>query len=217
MTEAERQQQLEKAILYLRHRLQKGFLSRDQAPQESEMAAMADLFTQLEAYENLEPFIIRKTKIHKVLKAIVKLASVPKDDEYNFKKRSSAMLEVWNKRMEDSGDTAPESAVEPKSAVDEKSLESNGETKHEATVAGLSAENNDIIHAESIQDIAEKAEEKAIENADEIEQKLEDTKDAVASPPDVADRVVPLPDVSDAKDTTDLDVSMPPAPSAAAS
>lgn len=64
LTEAERLDQREKAILYLRHRLQKGFLSRDQAPKEEEMSAMAEFFGQLEKYENLEPSIIRTTKIH---------------------------------------------------------------------------------------------------------------------------------------------------------
>ena len=60
------------------------------------MPGMAEFFSQLEAYNDLEASIIRGTKIHKVLKAIVKLASVPKDDEFHFKKRSSALLEVWN-------------------------------------------------------------------------------------------------------------------------
>ena len=135
MTEAEKMQQREKAVLYLRHRLQKGFLSRDQAPQEAEMAAMADFFSQLEAYENLEPSIIRATKVHKVLKAIVKLSSIPKDEQFNFKKRSAAMLEIWNKRMEADGDVAPPSATEPKPPTplpvhekkDEKTPETNGE------------------------------------------------------------------------------------------
>lgn len=131
LTEAERAAQREKAILYLRHRLQKGFLSRDQAPQESEMAGMADFFTQLETYENLEPSIIRLTKIHKVLKAIVKLASVPKDDEYNFKKRSSVLLDIWNRRMEADGDAVPQSAVDEKkpNGETEPSSEAPVETK----------------------------------------------------------------------------------------
>lgn len=104
MTDEERLATREKAVLYLRHRLQKGFLARDSTPKEDEMASMADHFGQLEAYDNLEPSIIRTTKIHKVLKAIVKLASVPKDDEFQFKKRSSVMLEMWNKRLETDGD-----------------------------------------------------------------------------------------------------------------
>ncbi|KAK5135348.1 hypothetical protein LTR08_005290 [Meristemomyces frigidus] len=134
MTEADRLAQREKAVLYLRHRLQKGFLSRDQAPQETEMSTMADFFTQLENYENLEPAIIRTTKIHKVLKAIVKLSTIPKDEDFNFKKRSAALLEIWNKRMEADGEGGPAAADEPKSAApeekaEEKALKTNGEAK----------------------------------------------------------------------------------------
>lgn len=127
MTDEERLAQREKAVLYLRHRLQKGFLSRDQAPKEDEMASMAEFFTQLEGYENLEPSIIRVTKIHKVLKAIVKLASVPKDDEFSFKTRSSAMLEIWNKRLEADGDAPAGSGDKEKSAAPAEASATNGE------------------------------------------------------------------------------------------
>ena len=174
VTEAEKLANRERGVLYLRHRLQKGFLSRDQVPQESEMDSMAVFFTQLEGYNDLEPSIIRNTKIHKVLKAIVKLASVPKDDEYNFKKRSSAMLEVWNKRMETDNEPAPLSAVEPTAA--DKMPETNGE---------------ELVEKE---DEDEKVvEEKAVENADELDEKVE----AVAPVDDaeLADTVLDEPEV----------------------
>lgn len=178
MTEAEKQQQREKAVLYLRHRLQKGFLSRDQAPQESEMAAMADFFSQLESYENLEPVIIRATKVHKVLKAIVKLASIPKDDEYNFKKRSTSMLEIWNKRMDAETESAPASAVEPSKPsslpVEEtKEPETNGEKAEET------AKEEPETKEGAEMDVGEKAEE-AAEQLDEkiqpasVEEKTEE-------------------------------------------
>jgi hypothetical protein len=41
------------------------------------------------------------TRIHKVLKAIVKLAFIPKDEEFELKRRIVELLEIWNKRMED--------------------------------------------------------------------------------------------------------------------
>lgn len=141
MTEEEKRAQREKTVLYLRHRLQKGFLSRDQAPQESEMSNMADFFMQLESFENLEPSIIRTTKIHKVLKAIVKLATIPREEEFNFKKRSAALLEVWNKRMEADSEAAQVSASEPKSApvegkpeTEQESPKTNGENKTDELV-----------------------------------------------------------------------------------
>lgn len=131
MNEAERLQQREKAVLYLRHRLQKGFLTRDTPPKEEEMATMAEFFNQLESYDNLEQSVIRATKIHKVLKGIVKLDTLPDGDEHNFKKRSAALLEAWNKRMEAETKSTPASAVEPPKpstvVVPARTAETNGE------------------------------------------------------------------------------------------
>ena len=188
MSEAERLQQREKAVLYLRHRLQKGFLSRDQAPQEGEMAGMAEFFSQLEGYENLEPSIIRVTKIHKVLKAIVKLSSIPKDEEFQFKKRSSAMLEIWNKRMEAEGDAAPKSAGLPEEK--EKAPEANGVKEESAAPAKSETPKVDVEEAakegaekaaepEKVDDLAEKVEEKA-EEAVPAEEKKEPAPEASA-------------------------------------
>ena len=192
MTEAERMQQRERAVLYLRHRLQKGFLSRDQAPQEAEMPAMADFFSQLEAYENLEPSIIRATKVHKVLKAIVKVQSIPKDEEFNFKKRSAATLEIWNKRMEaETADSAPPSAVEaPKPvALAEKKEEEKEEEKASKPDNPAPAEVKDESETKEGAEKVE-VEEKAEEAAEKLEEKIEsapapadDKMDVVQEPP----------------------------------
>ncbi|EEQ84780.1 PWWP domain-containing protein [Blastomyces dermatitidis ER-3] len=85
----------EKEVLYLRHKLQKGFLTRDQAPKEEEMASMSNFIQKLESYVDLEVSIIRTTKINKVLKAIIKLNSIPKDEEFNFRGRSINILNKW--------------------------------------------------------------------------------------------------------------------------
>jgi hypothetical protein len=172
MTEAERLQQREKAVLYLRHRLQKGFLSRDTQPQESEMAGMADFFSQLESYENLEPSIIRTTKIHKVLKAIVKLTSIPREEQFNFKKRSAAMLEIWNKRMEADGDAAP--AGNSKSAVaEEKAASAAPETNGHSAPAADAIKQDE----ETKEGAKEDAEEKGAVAADNIEEKVIEAAD----------------------------------------
>lgn len=63
------------------------------------MPDMAEHFKTLEQYRELEPNIIRKTKIHKVLKALLKLDSVPRDEEFNFKTRSSSLLDGWNEAL----------------------------------------------------------------------------------------------------------------------
>ncbi|EDN06145.1 conserved hypothetical protein [Histoplasma mississippiense (nom. inval.)] len=85
----------EKEVLYLRHKLQKGFLTRDQAPKAEEMASMSNFIQKLESYADLEVSIIRTTKINKVLKAIIKLNSIPKDEEFNFRRRSINILNKW--------------------------------------------------------------------------------------------------------------------------
>ncbi|KAF2204201.1 hypothetical protein GQ43DRAFT_197906 [Delitschia confertaspora ATCC 74209] len=115
MTPAERLEKREKSVLYLRHRLQKGFLTRDQAPKEEEMANMSDYFRQLEAYTDLEAEVIKKTKVHKVLKAIVKLNSIPKEEEHQFKKRSNDLLNNWKLALAtDVGEAPPaETPAEP--------------------------------------------------------------------------------------------------------
>jgi len=90
------------AVLYLRHKLQKGFLSPGQAPKEEEMSSMSHYIRKLETYVDLEADIIRATKIHKVLKAVIKLYSIPKDEEYDFRGRSINILGKWKNQL-DSG------------------------------------------------------------------------------------------------------------------
>ena len=66
---------------------------------------MSDYITKLEGFPDLEVSIIRATKINKVLKAILKLESIPREAEFNFKSRSQALLDKWNKLL--SSDTTP--------------------------------------------------------------------------------------------------------------
>ncbi|KND90157.1 PWWP domain-containing protein 3, partial [Tolypocladium ophioglossoides CBS 100239] len=110
MTAEERHLRKEKEVLYLRHNLQRGLLTREQQPQENEMKAMSEFIGMLENFVDLEVSIIRKTKINKVLKAILKLDSIPREEEFQFKKRSQTLLDKWNKLL--AGDSsAPASAA----------------------------------------------------------------------------------------------------------
>lgn len=60
---------------------------------------MADYILQLEQQPDLEASLIHHAKIHKVLKLIIRLESVPRDEEFNIKKRSAALLETWAERL----------------------------------------------------------------------------------------------------------------------
>lgn len=91
--------------MYLRHKLQRGLLTREQQPREDEMEAMSSFITILENFQDLDVSIIRGTKINKVFKAILKLDSIPREEDFNFKKRSQALLDKWNKLL--ASDSAP--------------------------------------------------------------------------------------------------------------
>ena len=80
---------------------------------------MSEYISKLEGYADLEVSIIRQTKINKVLKAILKLAEIPKEGEFQFKDRSKSLLEKWNKILE-SAEQLPPSATTP-GPVDESS------------------------------------------------------------------------------------------------
>lgn len=99
LSEEDRLKRREEHIRYIRHRLQRCFLTADVEPTESAMPAMAELFTRLEQHKDLEAMIIRKTKIHKVLKNIVRLEKIPRDDEFHFKTRSTDLLTHWSNAL----------------------------------------------------------------------------------------------------------------------
>jgi len=142
MTEEERLQKREKQVLYLRHRLQKGFLSRDQAPKDEDMANMSDYLKQLEAHEDLEAEVIKKTKVHKVLKAIIKLNSIPKEEEHNFKQRSNDLLTKWGGALA-SADPEPAAttpAAEPVTNGVKHEEDAKSEPAKEASPVGVKEE-----------------------------------------------------------------------------
>lgn len=99
------------AVLYLRHRLQKGFISRDQAPKDEDMSNMSGYLKQLEELDDLEAEVIKNTKVHKVLKAIIKLNAIPKEEEFNFKQRSTDLLTKWSGALATATEAPTESAA----------------------------------------------------------------------------------------------------------
>lgn len=102
----------QKEVLFLRHKLQKGLLLREQRPKEEEMGMMSDYLTKLEGFPDLETSIIRFTKINKVLKAMLKLDNIPREEEFEFKHRSQTLLDKWNKLLVAEEATAAASAQE---------------------------------------------------------------------------------------------------------
>ncbi|KAI4190293.1 MAG: hypothetical protein LQ346_004946 [Caloplaca aetnensis] len=103
LTPEEVRQMKEKRVLYFRHKLQRGFLSRDTPPKEDEMNSMSEFLDELETLPDLEGSIIRTTKINKVLKGMIKLASIPRDEDYHFKDRCLKLLTKWNETLAKEG------------------------------------------------------------------------------------------------------------------
>lgn len=104
------------------------------------MKTMSEFVSKLEGYADLEVSIIRATKINKVLKAMLKLDSIPKEEEFNFKPRSQALLDKWNKLLAVEPDTpAPptngvKQDVKPEAgAAESTSPEATNGVKHSAS------------------------------------------------------------------------------------
>ncbi|KAJ5730134.1 uncharacterized protein N7483_004642 [Penicillium malachiteum] len=114
------------SVLFLRHKLQKGFISRDQPPKEEEMDVMATYFDKLEKHADLEVSIIRSTKINKVLKMIIKLNSIPRDEEFNFRQRAMAILSSWKSVLDSD---APAASTDKEDKDDKPAA--NGASKKE--------------------------------------------------------------------------------------
>ena len=93
---------------------------------------MADYLKQLEAHEDLEAEIIKRTKVHKVLKAIIKLDNIPQEERHNFKQRSTELLNKWGGALAsadgESAEKTTPAATNGVKADDEKSESAKAET-----------------------------------------------------------------------------------------
>ncbi|KAJ5547059.1 hypothetical protein N7494_004644 [Penicillium frequentans] len=108
-------------------------LSR-QPPQENEMDAMATYYDKLEKHADLEVAIIRSTKINKVLKMIVKLNTIPRDEEFNFRSRAMSLLSSWKNVLDGDLPTLTDKEDKPASngaSKEDEALETPAEEEKE--------------------------------------------------------------------------------------
>ena len=73
-------------------------LLRDRAPQDSDMPTVSDDLKWLEGHY-IDAEVFRHAKIDKVLKALLKLTSIPRDEEFSIRARSMKLLETMNGRL----------------------------------------------------------------------------------------------------------------------
>lgn len=112
------------------------------------MLNMSEYLKQLEAHEDLEAEIIKKTKVHKVLRAIVKLNTIPKEEEFDFKRRSNELLGKWNPALAADPEQAPatSAATEPKTngvKHDEDEKKSSESTKEDSPAQKVEPKKDD--------------------------------------------------------------------------
>lgn len=77
------------------------------------MATMATYFDKLEKHPDLEVSIIRNTKINKVLKMIVKLDTIPRDEEFQFRHRAMGILTSWKSVLESDAPAPSDKEAKP--------------------------------------------------------------------------------------------------------
>lgn len=90
---------------------------------------MSEFLSELETFPDLEGSIIRATKIHKVLKAMMKLPSIPLDEEYHFKPRSHDLLTKWNETLSSDPNAGHGGDKVEDSKPDATSATTNGSSK----------------------------------------------------------------------------------------
>ncbi|KAK4673655.1 hypothetical protein QC763_113238 [Podospora pseudopauciseta] len=169
----EQRERKEREVLFLRHKLQKGLLTRDQEPKAEEMATMSEYITKLEGFPNLEVSIIRTTKINKVLKAILKLENIPKEKEFNFKSRSQVLLNKWNELLAvDGGAVAPAPAAKAVNGTAPKEAKTNGVKGDEPAKAEKEEAKEEPKEEKKDESPAEKTKEKS-EEASEPADKMD--------------------------------------------
>ena len=104
---------------------------------------MSDFLAELEEFPDLEGSIIRTTKIHKVLKAMIKLTSIPLDEEFHFRSRSVDLLGKWNEILSNDAGAAPAGDMDDEAKGEEAAQDAapttNGDTKKEEQAAAAEA------------------------------------------------------------------------------
>ena len=112
--------------------------------------SMSDFLGELETYPDLEGSIIRTTKIHKVLRQMLKLPSIPLDEEFHFKARSVDLLAKWNETLSNdpNGGGAGDKDDDAKPEASTTAPTTNGENSKEVEEQAEKAEDGEAAAPE---------------------------------------------------------------------
>lgn len=110
-------------ILFIRHQIQRGYLTPDEDLQDGGMTQLSNLLTQLEAFPDLEAQVITATKINKVMRALVKKADLPKEQELSIRSRAYALLDEYELTLLVGDDNEPRSPQKSAERVEQKRVD----------------------------------------------------------------------------------------------
>ncbi|WRT70227.1 uncharacterized protein IL334_007222 [Kwoniella shivajii] len=77
-----------------RHKLQRAFLSKS-LPSAEEMPSYDDLFKTIESYDSMTIDALQYSKIGKVMKKIMTLTEIPRNDDFKITDRASKLMHQW--------------------------------------------------------------------------------------------------------------------------
>ncbi|KAK6909424.1 hypothetical protein I204_01287 [Kwoniella mangroviensis CBS 8886] len=111
-----------------RHKLQRAFLSKS-LPSAEEMPSYDDLFKTIESYESMTIDALQYSKIGKVMKKIMTLNEIPRNEEFKITDRASKLMHQWTDFIA-SSENKPNGAANGEAPA---STAANGEKKEEVT------------------------------------------------------------------------------------
>lgn len=108
-----------KKVKEWRHKVQKVFLGKAETINPEEMPAADATFKTVEEYDGMTAEHLRTTKIGKVMKRVMQLSDIPRDDEFHFKERAEKLCAKWGAIMA-GGEAPKEASTEEGSSEDVK-------------------------------------------------------------------------------------------------
>ncbi len=134
-----------KKVKEWRHKVQKAFLGKDGTINADEMPSADASFKTIEEYDGMTAEHLRTTKIGKVMKRVMQLLDIPRDDEFHFKERAEKLCAKWGAIMA-GGDGHKEASAgegsEPAKENGDGSSHAEPEAKSESEAPAAAAESS---------------------------------------------------------------------------
>lgn len=89
-------EELANRAVWFRSKLQRGLIQRRTDPTEAELSSISNVFKDLENFsDSINSDLLKVSKIHKVLKAITRVETLKRPDDYKFHDRSIDLILKW--------------------------------------------------------------------------------------------------------------------------